>query len=77
MTQARNLHRTQVLLEEWQFQVLQLRAKRMGTSVAALIRAMVDKGLEPTPTKVGVDAIRGLFSDPGFSGRDHDSELYG
>ncbi len=69
-----SLHRTQVLLEEWQFQQIQRRARRSGTSVAALIRGLVEKSLEPPKKKTGIDAIIGLGA---FEPVDHDEELYG
>ena len=70
------LHRTQVLLEDWQFLRLQKRAAQAGTSVAALLRAMVDEALGGPPSKKGLDRILGIGSAD-LSGRDHDEELYG
>lgn len=76
VTETGNLHRTQVLLEEWQFQRLQKQARNAGTSVAALIRNLVEKSLEAPTDKHSLDRIKGLGSS-GKSGRDHDEELYG
>lgn len=73
---ATGLHRTQVLLEEWQYRMLETRAARQGKSVAALIRGLVDDALKPRGRKGGLDSIIGLGSS-GKSGRDHDEELYG
>lgn len=70
------LHRTQVLLEDWQFLRLQKRAAQAGTSVAALLRGMVDEALGGPPSKAGLEKIFGLGSWEG-SGADHDKELYG
>lgn len=75
MTEA-PLHRTQVLLEERQYQQLERRARRDGTSVAALIRRIVEQALLAGSGKTGLAKIRGLGSS-GKSGRDHDEELYG
>lgn len=76
VTETVGLHRTQVLLEEWQYRLLESRAARQGTSVAALIRGMVEDALKPKRGKSGLDSIIGLGSS-GKSGRDHDEELYG
>lgn len=70
------LHRTQVLLEDWQFLRLQKKAQQEGTSVAALLRGLVEKSLGGPPSKKGLDRILGIGSAD-LSGRDHDEELYG
>jgi predicted DNA-binding ribbon-helix-helix protein len=70
------LHRTQVLLEDWQFIRLQKKARQQGTSVAALLRSLVEKSLGGPPSKKGLDNVMGIGSWEG-SGEDHDEELYG
>jgi len=70
------LHRTQVLLEDWQFLRLQKRAAQAGTSVAALLRGMVDEALGGPPSKKGLEKIFSIGAWEG-SGRDHDDVLYG
>ena len=75
------MHRTQVLLEEEQYQALRARARRDGTSMGQLVRELVAAGLEatdrrPRPRSRLKDS-KGMFRAPGVRGRDHDEHLYG
>ena len=69
-------HRTQVLLEPAQFELLSRRAQREGISVSELIRQLVERDLDGRGAP-NLSAICGIANGPGLSGRDHDIELYG
>lgn len=69
-------HRTQVLLEPAQFEVLSRRARQEGISVSEHIRRLVDRDIEGSDAP-DLSAICGIASGPGLSARDHDVELYG
>ena len=75
------MHRTQVLLEEQQYQALRGRARRDGKSMGQLVRELVEAGLgapgrKPSRRRRLRDS-RGMFRAPDLRGRDHDDHLYG
>jgi len=51
------MHRTQIYLEEAQYEMLRARARREGKSLAAVIRQILDEAL-------GRGASRGRSADP-------------
>lgn len=69
-------HRTQVLLEEAQFQALSAQAARKNVSVSEIIRRLVERDLDEEVVP-DLSAICGIASGPGLSARNHDDELYG
>lgn len=73
------MHRTQILLEQWQYEALRARAEREGRSLSALIREFVGKALSPTDTELGrgLDRLEGIGEDTAVYGKDHDRLLYG
>lgn len=74
------MHRTQVLLEPWQFELLRHRAAARGTSVAALIRDMVDRDLAGPTHKERLAAlrkIRGIYKGPPIPEAEQDDIIYG
>ena len=76
------MHRTQVLLEESQYQELRARARRDGKSMGQVIRELLAAGLTATrddavSTASDLRSLRGMFSKPALHGRDHDRHLYG
>ena len=74
------MHRTQVLLEEWQYEMLRTRAEREGRSIGDLVREILSRAFtEPREerTQRGLSAIAGIVHEPGLSGRDHDDAIYG
>lgn len=76
-----SVHRTQILLEESQYEGLMTLSRRTGKGLSELVRSAVDRllGREPGPkSKTGLRSICGIASDhAGPSGRDHDRVLYG
>jgi hypothetical protein len=74
------MHRAQILLEEWQFEMLKAKAQREGKSVSELVREILAEAFgarRPSASKRGLSGIAGIVRDPGLSGRDHDEVLYG
>lgn len=73
------MHRTQLLLEEWQYEALRARAEREGRSLSALIREILRTSLAPSaptsPSRLG--EIEGIGEDADSYGEDHDRHLYG
>lgn len=71
------MHRTQLLLEDWQYELLRQRAEREQKSLSRLVRELLDQALNSKKKKHSVRELAGIGSDPGFSVRDHDQVLYG
>jgi hypothetical protein len=76
------MHRTQVLLEETQYQALIEQARREGKSMGELVREFVSIGLasprkEVKPHRHSLSSLKGMVCEPGVTGRDHDRYLYG
>ena len=70
------MHRTQISLEEWQYEALRAQAEREGRSLAALIREILTKHLEPG-ARSRLGRIEGVAEGPSDLGRHHDRYLYG
>lgn len=72
-------HRTQLILEEWQYDGIRSIAESAGTSISSVVREAVSEYLaERRGAKaLSLDDLKGLAHDPGLSGRDHDAALYG
>lgn len=75
------MHRTQIMLEEEQYQAVCERARKQNKSMGAIIRELLDRALAATkPRKrrpFKLSDGKGLFSDNETRGRDHDAYLYG
>ena len=70
------MHRTQVLLEQWQYDVLRARAEREGRSMSDLVREILHKALNPETGKRRLTDIEGIGEDTQTTGRKHDQALY-
>jgi predicted DNA-binding ribbon-helix-helix protein len=70
------MHRTQISLEEWQYESLRAQAEREGRSLAALIREILTKHLKPS-ARSRLREIEGVAEGPPDLGRHHDRYLYG
>lgn len=71
-------HRTQILLEEWQYGALKNLAESEGVSISDMIRRLLTTHLRPQKSRPkGLQAIAGIGRDPLARGRDHDQWLYG
>ena len=72
------MHRTQILIEEWQYEALRGRAERERCSRSALIREILNASLNPSeiiPRK-RLQTIEGIGEDAVASGQEHDKYLY-
>ena len=71
-------HRTQVLLEEWQYGTLKRMAEGEGGRLSDMLRQILTSHLRPsTSRRKGLQAIAGIGQDQEASGKDHDRWLYG
>ena len=71
-------HRTQVLLEEWQYGTLKRMAEGEGVSLSGMLRQILTSHLRPPPSpRSGLQAIAGIGRDSEASGKAHDRWLYG
>ena len=72
------MQRTQILLDDWQYEALKAQAARQGRSMSELMREMLDSFLGKAPERgPKLDDIRGIGGDRKASGRRHDEFLYG
>jgi hypothetical protein len=71
------MHRTQLLLETWQYDALRLRAERRAISLSELVREIVSSYLAAGDKPGGVYRIEGIGADTKSSAREHDDFLYG
>jgi len=71
------MHRTQLLLESWQYEALRTRAQQEGRSISDLVREIITRALEPTAGSNRLSEIEGIGEDAAAYGRDHDRFLYG
>ena len=74
-------HRTQISLDDWQYQILLDVSRKTKKSLSALIREMITEKFAASPGKAGNDSVFGIVGI-GSSGRkktarDHDAVLYG
>ena len=73
------MHRTQIMLEEHQYHALLQEARRENKSMGALVRELLDQGLQTVAARSREWTLReakGIFSSPESEGREHDDYLY-
>ena len=72
------MHRTQILIDDWQYVALKARAEREGRSMSDILRELIAAQLgAQKSTGNDLAAIAGIGEDPASYGRDHDHFLYG
>jgi hypothetical protein len=72
------MHRTQIIIEDWQYQALRARAEKENRSISDLVRDILRHALAQPPHGKGrLEEIEGVGEDPGSYGRAHDRFLYG
>jgi plasmid stability protein len=72
------MHRTQLLLDDWQYAALKARAEREGRSISDLLRELITQQVGvPQPGASDLEPMRGIAEDKAAYGRDHDRFLYG
>lgn len=71
------MHRTQLMLEVWQYEALRARAEGAGVSLSEIVRRAVTAYLTPTEplSESPLLALEGI-GDDGLGGRNHDEALY-
>ncbi len=73
------MHRTQILLEDWQYQRMKTITEKEGRSLSSLVReavtAFLERGNKAGPT-TKLAEIAGIAADPDSRGRDHDDVIY-
>jgi plasmid stability protein len=73
------MQRTQLLLDDWQYEALKAQAERQGRSMSELLREMLDSALARDGAGgrgLALDDIRGIGEDRSARGRNHDDFLY-
>lgn len=72
------MHKTHVLLEDWQYAALQSLAAQEQRSISALVREMLTSHLaaHPKTARQRLVAMEGIGADAHATGRDHDTFLY-
>ena len=73
------MHRTQISLEESQYERLMQEARQLGISLSELLRRMIDTRFEKAPPPENpLSAIEGIGEGDGQPvGREHNTYLYG
>lgn len=72
------MHRTQIIIEDWQYQALRARSEQENRSISDLVRDILRQALaQPSRGKGGLAEIEGVGEDAVAYGRSHDRFLYG
>lgn len=73
------MHRTQILLDNWQYERLKAASEREGRSISSIVRDAVSAflGGSRPPAGTRLAEIVGIGNDPETTGQDHDGVLYG
>ncbi len=72
------MHRTQLMLEQWQYEALKASAEQQRVSLSHMVRDILTRHLRPTGGNYdALSRIEGIASDGTSSARDHDAYLYG
>jgi len=72
------MHKTHVLLEDWQYEALQSLAAQEQQSISALVRDMLTSHLavHSQTARQRLMAMEGIGADADATGQDHDTFLY-
>lgn len=74
-------HRTQISLEDWQYQMLRDLSRKTHKSLSAIIRDLVVEKFTKTPSDRRSDSLYGIVGlatgDGASVAREHDDYLYG
>lgn len=70
------MHRSQIMLEDKQYNFLKNLSKQEEKSISSIIREMINKYLEKRK-KRSLSSIVGIATDNEIHGEDHDKILYG
>ena len=72
------MHKTHVILEDWQYEVLRSLAAQEQRSISALVREMLTQYLpvNHATTRQRLAAMEGIGADSHATGQEHDTFLY-
>jgi len=72
------MHRSQILLENWQYETLKARAEQQGQSISEVVREILAQHLTLDHERrlAKLRAVEGLGDAENINGRDHDIYLY-
>ena len=71
------MRRTQINIDEWQYQTLRARAEQQGRSISELVREILNNTLDQPRRKSQIRGIEGVGQNRSACGRSHDQSLYG
>jgi hypothetical protein len=71
------MHRSQIFLEEWQYETLKAQAERNGQSISELVRVILNEHLAENRSKALqlLESLNGIGKSP-HQARDVDKRLY-
>ena len=72
------MHKTQVVLEDWQYEALRTLAAQEHRSISDLVREMLTRHLASNRqiARQRLAALEGIGADAHATGQDHDALLY-
>ena len=72
------MHKTHVVLEDWQYEALRILAAQEQRSISALVQEMLTQHLAENheTARQRLAAIEGIGADVHATGREHDTFLY-
>ena len=72
------MHKTDVFLEDWQYEALQALAAQEHRSISALVREMLTSHLaaHPETARQRLAVMEGIGADAHATGQGHDTVLY-
>ena len=73
------VHRTQLILEEWQYEKLRSLSEQQGRSISDLVREILARHLGRGASRVAdrLNEVSGIAEGPEDLAREHDRYLYG
>jgi hypothetical protein len=72
------MHKTHIILEDWQYEALRTLAAREQRSISELVREMLTRHLVENheTARQRLTAMEGIGADVHATGREHDAFLY-
>jgi hypothetical protein len=71
------MHRTQLIIEDWQYEYLKSVSEEQGKSLSEIVREIITAFIEEGTSGESLSAICGLGEDHQGFGKHHDRLLYG
>lgn len=70
------MHRTQLIIEDWQYEYLKDISEEKGKSLSAIVREMISGFIEKEVSGSNLSSICGIGEDEEGCGKDHNKLLY-